>query len=196
MEGATAKIYEFEMQGVPAGKFIEKRLKAKRAQKNANLQREKEYHADVYKIWSTEMKGMGVAVPALYEGRGAEDRYVMEKIDSNQPMYDEDWWGALSPSKQKELEWRVRIFIKAMAGHGIFLRDVEGFYDKASDLIYFLDFGQVYKGEPTNVFRLESASLLPGSVTSRILGSDKVTWVKYQDITDQSAAAAGGGGGP
>lgn len=210
MEGATAKIYAFQALGQPdmvepagAGtsasfhkmELVEKRLKAKRSQKNANLQREKEYHADVYAIWSKEMKGMGVSVPVLFDGRGAEGRYIMEKVNSSQPMYDEDWWATLAPEKQKDLEWRVRIFVKAMAAHGIFLRDVEGFYDSAADKITFLDFGQVYKGEPTQTFRLESASLLPGSATSRIIGSDKINWVKHQDMPEAGAAAAGGGGG-
>jgi hypothetical protein len=195
MEGATAKIYAYQAAGLP--EMVEKRYKAKRSQKNVDLEREKQYHADVYDIWSKEMRGLGIKVPFLFKDAPAHDRhrYIMEKVDSSQPMYDEDWWAGLDPSKQKDLEWRVRIFVKAMAAHGIFLRDVEGFYDAATDLINFLDFGQVYRADPTQIFRLESGSMLPGSVTMRIIGSDRVNWVKHQDVPGSAEALAAGGGG-
>lgn len=166
--------------------LVEKRLKRKNTQKNANIEREREFHAEIEARMTAEMAGMRVAVPTLYDA--GDGRYIMAKVDTSQPMYDEDWWDTLSGEKQKELEWRVRIVVKSFAAYGIFLRDVEAFYDKKSDLVYFLDFGQVYRGEPTNAFRFESASLLPPTVTIRLVGSEKPTWLKHQDIPQSSCA--------
>ena len=197
MEGASAVVVPFEEMGRLGPSqgmgLVEKRLKRKNTQKNANLERERAFHAEVAGIMAKEMSGMRVAVPTLFETGESTARYVMSKVDTSQPMYDEDWWNTLSAEKQKELEWRVRIVVKSFAARGIFLRDVECFYDKKVDLVYFLDFGQVYRGEPTNAFRFESASMLPPTVTIRLVGSDRPTWAKHCDVPEASCAGGGCG---
>ena len=144
---------------------MEKRYKRRSNQKNLDLGREISIHREVANHIEKTMASMGVGVPKLLE---ATARYIMEQVDTSCPLTSEDVWDTFSPSKQKEIEWRVRIFIKSCAAMGIFLRDVEAYYNAKEDKVIFLDFGQAYKAEPSLQFKIESGALLPASIMERL----------------------------
>ena len=133
-----------------------------------DLQQEINLHREIAGHIEKTMKSMGVAVPKLLAGTS---RYIMEQVDTSCPLNSEDVWDSFSQEKYKDIEWRLRIFIKSLASLGIFLRDVEAYYNAQADLIIFLDFGQAYKGEPTAVFKIESAAIFPPSIMKRLEGA-------------------------
>ena len=156
MEGATSIIHDL------GGNRVEKRYRRQKLQK-ANISREIGFHMEIADIISKNLTSLGVVVPRIFVSP-IDSRYIMEKIDTSNPLSSQDFWDSLDPEKQRELEWRMRIFIKNFSSYGIFLKDVEAYYDTFNDLITVLDFGQVYRGEKTAEFKIESATLLPQSV--------------------------------
>ncbi len=144
---------------------MEKRYKRRSTQRNLDLGREISIHRDVFNHIEKTMASMGVAVPKLLE---ATARYIMEQVDTSCPLTSEDVWDTFTPSKKKEIEWRIRIFIKSCAAMGIFLRDVEAYYNAKEDKVIFLDFGQAYRADPSLEFKLESGALLPPSIMARL----------------------------
>jgi len=156
-EGATAKIMVDPNDPNYVYKFYKKQ-----AQKT-DQQAEIEIHYEVAKHLTEEMSDLGVAVPSfIIDSLG---RYRMQRIDTSKPMWQEDVWESLSANLQKEYLWRARIFLKSLAAYGIFLKDVKAYIQTHSDTIMFIDFDQAYRGEPTTTFHLNSATVLPLSVT-------------------------------
>jgi hypothetical protein len=162
MEGATSVIIPV-LEG-----YVEKKHKRRSNQRFLDLQQEIILHREIAGHIEKTMKSMGVAVPKLLP---ATARYIMEEVDTSCPLNSEDVWDSFTDEKRKDIEWRLRIFIKSMASLGIFLRDVEAYYNAQADLITFLDFGQAYKGEPTAVFKIESAAIFPPSIMKRLEGA-------------------------
>ena len=162
-EGATAKI----MVDSNDPNYVYKIYKKKQTQKN-NSQVEHEIHYEITEHLSEEMADLGVAVPSfIIDSQG---RYRMRRIDTSKPMWEEDVWASLSANLQKEYLWRARIFLKSLAAYGIFLKDVEAYIQTESDTIMFIDFGQAYRSKPTTTFYLESATVLPYSITKEWVG--------------------------
>jgi len=120
-----------------------------------------DFHYQIYSHLDNEMSDLGVAVPSFHVDGGL---YRMRRIDTSKPLYDEDVWASLTANLQKEYLWRARIFLKSLAGYGLFLKNVEA-YIQDDDTIMFIDFGDVYRAEPSTIFRIESSQVLPLSVT-------------------------------
>ena len=157
-EGATAKI----MVDPSDPNYVYKIYKKKQTQKN-DPQVEIEIHYEIAEHLTEEMSDLGVAVPSFIVD--SQGRYRMRRIDTSKPMWEEDVWASLSANLQKEYLWRARIFLKSLAAYGIFLKDVEAYIQTNTDTIMFIDFGQAYRGAPTTTFHLESAAVLPYSIT-------------------------------
>lgn len=122
---------------------------------------EANFHYEIYSHLDNEMSDLGVAVPSFHVDGGL---YRMQRIDTSKPLYDEDVWASLNAKLQKEYLWRARIFLKSLAGYGLFLKNVEA-YIQDDDTIMFIDFGDAYRTEPSTIFKIESSQVLPHSVT-------------------------------
>jgi hypothetical protein len=124
------------------------------------------FHYQIYSHLENEMSDLGVAVPPFHIDNGY---YRMRRIDTSKPLYDENVWASLTPNLQKEYLWRARIFLKSLAGYGLFLKNVEA-YIQDDDTIMFIDFGDTYRAEPSTIFRIESSQVLPLSITKEWTG--------------------------
>ena len=156
-EGATAKI----MVDPSDPNYVYKIYKKKQTQKN-DPQVELEIHYEIAEHLAEEMSDLGVAVPSFIVD--SQGRYRMRRIDTSKPLWQEDVWDSLSANLQKEYLWRARIFLKSLAGYGLFLKNVEA-YIQDDDTIMFIDFGDTYRAEPSTTFKIESSRVLPHSVT-------------------------------
>ena len=150
-EGGTSKIIE-----VRPG-WVQKRLKQRRTQKNANLGKEKAVHQALYNIFSKEGTNINVVIPPLNNSNG----YIMKKINTHLPLSDPDTWKNFTEEQKKSLKERIQAALNLAAKHGYYLRDVEGYLQEEDMKIHLLDFGRVYRNAPSESAALESGALIP-----------------------------------
>ena len=151
LEGGTSKIHVDRRAGT-----AQKILKRKGTQRDRDISVEREVHRDIQRLLEEETS-FRVRTPRLIE---AGDKYLMEFVDTSNPLWDEDAWGRLADAE--EVRDRVMGAIRYLGAKGLLLRDVEA-YLQTDRSVVILDFGQVSRGVWTG--SLSSACLLPPSVT-------------------------------
>jgi len=163
-EGATARILID-----PVNSDYVYKVYKKHKNQSDSLKHELEIHREVeaYLLNDLELQEYGVEVPELSE---STHYYRMKRIDTSQPLYDEIFWNSLSPNAQSSYIWRIRIVLKILSHYGLSMKDVEA-YLQPNNVIMLIDFGQAYRIKKSHTFQMESAAILPYSVTSQWLHS-------------------------
>lgn len=151
LEGGTSKIHVDRRAGT-----AQKILKRKGSQRDRDLSVEREFHREIQGLLDKETS-FRVRTPKLLE---FGDKYLMELVDTTNPLWNEDAWVLLSDAD--EVRDRMMGAVRYLGAKGILLRDVEA-YLQTDRSIVILDFGQVSRGSWTG--SLSSASLLPPCVT-------------------------------
>ena len=161
-EGATARIAIDPVNSDYVYKVYKKYVN-----QSIYLKNELDIHREVeaYLLNDLELQEYGVEVPELSE---STHYYRMKRIDTTQPLCDENFWNSLSPNDQSSYIWRIRIVLKTLASYGLIMKDVEA-YLQPNNVIMLIDFGQAYRAKKSNNFQMDSAAILPYSVTSQWL---------------------------
>ena len=157
-EGATSVIRQSEYAG-----YVEKRYK--RSNDRHLAVTEKAIHARIASL--LEMAKSPLRTPKLLDLYGTH--YIMEEVNTERPLWNPDVWSSLGPELQANLLDVLKGSFKLLWEERYHMRDVEVYLQPDNTLVV-LDFGQVkYSCDASDTFRLQSAAVVPASITESFI---------------------------